>query len=178
MGEDPDGITGVAADPYERLRSCGISLPKPTAPIANYLHAISEGELLFVSGQGPRDAQGRLCTGKVGATVSVEEAYQHARSTGISLLAVLHESLGTLVRVRRIVKLSGMVNAAADFAEHPRVINGCSDLLVEVFGQDIGRHARTAIGVGSLPGQITVEIELIVAVHPPEQGDWRPGRST
>jgi enamine deaminase RidA (YjgF/YER057c/UK114 family) len=103
----------------------------------------------------------------VGATVSVEEAYQHARFTGISLLAVLHESLGTLVRVRRIVKLSGMVNAAADFAEHPRVINGCSDLLVEVFGQDIGRHARSAIGVGSLPGQITVEIELIVAVHPP-----------
>jgi enamine deaminase RidA (YjgF/YER057c/UK114 family) len=102
--------------------------------------------------------------GKVGATVSAEEAYLHARLTTVNLLAVMHETLGSLACVTRIVKVFGMVNATAEFAEHPRVINGCSDLLVAVFGEDIGRHARSAVGMGSLPGQITVEIELVAAV--------------
>ena len=104
-------------------------------------------------------------TGKVGDTVTTQEAYEHARITGINLLAVLQDALGFLIKVRRIVKLLGMVNATADFSEHPRVIDGCSDLLVSVFGDSIGRHARSAVGMNSLPGQITVELELIVALR-------------
>jgi hypothetical protein len=104
-------------------------------------------------------------TGKVGDTVTIQEAYGHARITGINLLAVLQDAVGSLIKVRRIVKVLGMVNAAPDFSEHPRVINGCSDLLVSVFGDAIGRHARSAVGLNSLPGQITVELELIVALH-------------
>lgn len=149
--------------PYERLAALGISLPVAPAPIANFVTYVQEGKLLFLSGQGPNDADGRSHTGKVGADVSVEEAYQHARLTGINLIAVMQDALGDLGRVRRVVKLFGMVNAAPDFAEHPAVINGCSDLLIEVFG-DSGVHARSAVGHGSLPGRITVEIEAIVAI--------------
>jgi enamine deaminase RidA (YjgF/YER057c/UK114 family) len=153
-------------DPYERLKSLGIALPKLHPPVGNFAHAVQHADLLFVSGQGPRDAQGRLHTGKVGATISAPEAYEHARLTGVNLLAVIHETLGSLARVRRVVKLLGLVNASLDFTQHPKVINGCSDLLIDVFGEEMGRHARSAIGVASLPGQITVEIELIVAVYP------------
>jgi enamine deaminase RidA (YjgF/YER057c/UK114 family) len=153
-----------ATDPYERLRALGILLPCPPAPVANFVPAVRTGNLLFVSGQGPVESAGVRHTGKVGATVSTEEAYQHARLTTVNLLAILHQALGSLSRVTRIVKVLGMVNATAEFSEHPRVINGCSDLLVAVFGQDIGKHARSAVGMGSLPGQITVEIELIAAV--------------
>jgi enamine deaminase RidA (YjgF/YER057c/UK114 family) len=103
-------------------------------------------------------------TGKVGDTVTADEAYAHALLVGLNLLSVLHVELGDLSRVKRIVKLLGMVNATPDFADHPRVINGCSDLFVDVFG-DAGRHSRSAVGVGSLPGNITVEIEAIVAIH-------------
>lgn len=149
--------------PYQRLAALGISLPAAPAPIANFVTHVQEGKLLFLSGQGPNDADGRSHTGKVGAGVSVEEAYQHARLTGINLIAVMQDALGDLGRVRRVVKLFGMVNAAPDFAEHPAVINGCSDLLIEVFG-DSGIHARSAVGHGSLPGQITVEIEAVVAI--------------
>ena len=101
--------------------------------------------------------------GKVGAEVSVEDAYTHARQTGLNLLAVAHMALGDLGRVRRVVKLLGMVNGAPTFGDHPKVINGCSDLLVNVFG-DVGRHARSAVGMGSLPGNMTVEIEAILQV--------------
>jgi enamine deaminase RidA (YjgF/YER057c/UK114 family) len=124
---------------------------------------VLEGNLLYLSGQGPSEADGSLHTGKVGAEISAEAAYAHARLTGINLIAVMHEALGDLSRVRRVIKLFGMVNAAPDFADHPSVINGCSDLLIEVFG-DKGIHARSAVGHGSLPGRITVEIEAIVAV--------------
>jgi enamine deaminase RidA (YjgF/YER057c/UK114 family) len=158
--------TSRSNDPYERLKSLSIDLPKLHPPVGNFAHAVQYADLLFVSGQGPRDAQGRLHTGKVGATVSTQEAYEHARLTGVNLLAVIHETLGSLARVRRVVKLLGLVNASLDFTQHPKVINGCSDLLIDVFGTEIGRHARSAIGVASLPGQITVEIELIVAVYP------------
>ncbi|MGN8116628.1 RidA family protein [Labrys sp. 22185] len=149
--------------PYERLAALGIKLPVAPAPIANFVTHVQEGKLLFLSGQGPNHADGRSHTGKVGAGVSVEEAYQHARLTGINLIAVMQDALGDLTRVRRVVKLFGMVNAAPDFAQHPAVINGCSDLFIEVFG-DGGIHARSAVGQGSLPGQITVEIEAIVAI--------------
>lgn len=149
--------------PYERLGALGIILPRAPAPVANFVPAVRTGDLLFLSGQGPV-AAGVRQVGKVGATVSAEEAYQHARLTTVNLLAVMHETLGSLARVTRIVKVLGMVNATAEFAEHPRVINGCSDLLVAVFGEEIGRHARSAVGMASLPGQITVEIELVAAV--------------
>ncbi len=156
------GAAGGGA--VERLNAMGLVLPPPPRPIANFVPAVLEGGLLFVSGQGPITADGNRHTGKVGAEVTPEEAYEHARLVGLNLLAVMHEALGSLGRVRRIVKLLGMVNATPDFAQHPKVINGCSDLLVAVFGDEIGRHARSAVGVGSLPGQITVEIELVAAV--------------
>jgi enamine deaminase RidA (YjgF/YER057c/UK114 family) len=150
--------------PDERLRKLGIVLPPPPRPIANFVPFVQEGSLLFLSGQGPI-VGGVRHTGKVGDTVTTEQAYEHARIAGINLLAVLQSALGSLGRIKRIVKLLGMVNATPDFAQHPLVVNGCSDLLVSVFGTTIGRHARSAIGMSSLPGQITVEMELIVALH-------------
>jgi enamine deaminase RidA (YjgF/YER057c/UK114 family) len=148
--------------PYDRLKALGITLPPPPAPIANFVTHVAEGKLLFLSGQGPTEADGRLHAGKVGADISIAEAYAHARLTGINLIAVMQAALGDLGRVRRIVKLLGMVNAAPDFGEHPAVINGCSDLMSAVFGAR-GIHARSAVGFGSLPNQITVEIEAVVA---------------
>ncbi|WP_184710568.1 RidA family protein [Rhizobium lusitanum] len=159
-----NSTTGRDIDPYKRLEALGIRLPDAPPPIANFVTHVQEGNVLYLSGQGPLGTDGTLCKGKVGTTVSVEEAYGHARLTGINLLAVMHQALGDLNRVKRIVKLLGMVNAEPDFGEHPRVINGCSDLFIEVFGQT-GHHARSAIGVGSLPNNISVEIEAIVALH-------------
>jgi enamine deaminase RidA (YjgF/YER057c/UK114 family) len=150
------------ASPYERLEALGIVLPAAPAPIANFVTHVTEDKLLFLSGQGPSEVDGRLHKGKVGGDVSVEDAYAHARLTGINLIAVLEAALGDLRRVRRIVKLLGMVNAVPDFNDHPAVIDGCSDLMRAVFG-DKGVHARSAVGFGSLPNQITVEIEAIVA---------------
>ncbi|EAS49144.1 possible endoribonuclease, L-PSP family [Aurantimonas manganoxydans SI85-9A1] len=147
--------------PEEKLAELGLTLPPVAAPIANFVTHVEDGSLLYLSGQGPRDHNGQLATGKVGAGVSVEEAYAHAQLTGLNLLAVMKHALGDLGRVERVVKLLGMVNADPLFCDHPKVINGCSDLMVNVFG-DKGRHARSAVGFGSLPGQITVEIEAIV----------------
>lgn len=153
----------MAKTPYDRLLALGIALPTPPPPIANFVPCVQEGGLLFLSGQGPIEPDGTAHTGKVGAGVTVEDAYRHARLTGINLLAAMHAALGDLGRVRQVVKLLGMVNAAPDFTQHPAVINGCSDLFVEVFGE-AGRHARSAVGFASLPMGITVEIEAIVAV--------------
>ena len=153
-----------AAGIYGRLQNAGIVLPAPPRPIANFATHVQEGALLYLSGQGPQEADGRLHTGKVGAAVSVDQAYAHARLVGINLIAVLHGALGDLSRVTRIVRLLGMVNATPDFADHPEVINGCSDLFLEIFGE-AGRHARSAVGLGSLPRNITVEIEAVVAVR-------------
>ena len=152
------------ASPYDRLAQLGIVLPPAPLPVASFVPAVREGNLLFLSGQGPLERDGREHHGKVGREISVEAAYLHARATAINLLAVMHESLGSLDKVRRIVKILGMVNAAPDFAQHPRIINGCSDLMIGVFGEAIGSHARSAVGMASLPGQITVEIEAVVAV--------------
>lgn len=148
--------------PYARLAALGIVLPEAPSPIANFVTHVTEGKLLFLSGQGPSEANGTLHTGKVGADVSVADAYAHARLTGINLIAVMHAALGDLGRVRRVVKLLGMVNATPEFSDHPAVINGCSDLMNEVFGER-GIHARSAVGFASLPNQITVEIEAVVA---------------
>ena len=149
--------------PYERLERLGITLPEAPPPIGSFVTHVIDGKLMFLSGQGPREADGTLHRGKVGDTVTTEEAYAHARLTAVNLLSVMHHALGDLGRVRRIVKVLGMVNAEEGFADHPAVINGCSDLLMEVFG-DNGPHARSAVGVASLPGQITVEVEAVIAI--------------
>ena len=145
----------------QRLDELGIELPPVTAPTASYVSAVRTGNLVFLSGSGP-GVDGRVPTGKVGGDVTTEEAAAHARQVGVNLLAVLQEELGDLDRARRVVKLLGMVNAVPEFTEHSQVINGCSDLLVEVFGAG---HARSAVGVGSLPLGMTVEIEAIVEVE-------------
>ena len=142
----------------ERLNELGIELPPVPAPAGNYVHAVRTGNLLYLAGKGPGEA-----TGKVGGGISVEEAYRYARETGLVLIAVMRRELGSLDRVNRIVKVLGMVNAVPEFGRQPQVVNGCSDLFVEVFGEK-GRHARSAVGMGSLPGGIPVEIEAIVEV--------------
>jgi len=146
-----------------RLKELGLVLPKLGTPVANYLPYRLAGNLLFLAGQGPRDETGRQLTGKLGADISVDEGYRRARLVGLGLLAAMRQALGTLDRVDYIVKLLGMVNATPDFNDSPKVINGCSDLFVEVFG-DAGRHARSAVGHVMLPNQISVEIEGVVAV--------------
>jgi enamine deaminase RidA (YjgF/YER057c/UK114 family) len=146
-----------------RLRELGIELPPPAKPAANYVSAAVSGNLLYLSGQGPRASDGTYLTGKVGADVSLDEAYDRARRVGLGLLSTAQKELGTLDRVRRVVKLLGMVNAVPAFTQHPAVINGCSDLLVDVFGE-AGRHARSAVGMASLPLNISVEIEAIFEI--------------
>ena len=146
-----------------RLKELGIVLPSVPTPVANYVPFRLAGGLLFLSGQGPRDEKGGQLTGKVGKDVSVEEAYRRARLIGLGLLAATRLALGTLDRVDFVVKLLGMVNAVPEFGDHPKVINGCSDLLVEVLGER-GRHARSAVGMGSLPNNITVEIEAVMRI--------------
>lgn len=164
MNQPLSASGALPGTPYERLASLGIELPPAPPPVANFLTHVREGNMLYLSGQGPRETDGYLHAGKVGGEVGVDQAYAHARLTGINLIAVMQNALGDLSRVKRVVKLLGMVNATADFADHPTVINGCSDLLIEVFGE-AGQHARSAVGFGSLPGNITVEIEAIIAVE-------------
>lgn len=149
-----------------RLAALGIRLPLVPTPIANFAVARRTGQLLFLSGQGPLNDSGDLHRGKVGHDVSVQDAYQHARLTGLNLLAVAQQALGSLDRVVVVVKLLGMVNATADFEDHPKVINGCSDLLVQVFGEEIGRGASSSVGMHSLSGNQTVEIEAIFEIAP------------
>jgi enamine deaminase RidA (YjgF/YER057c/UK114 family) len=151
------------APPEARLARLGLILPPPPRPVANFVTHVRQGDLLFLSGQGPVGPDGRASTGRVGAGISVEQAYADARLTGLNLIAVMRAALGDLGRVARVVKLFGMVNAAPDFTRHPAVIDGASDLMLAVFGE-AGRHARSAVGMGSLPGGITVEIEAVVAV--------------
>ena len=144
----------------ERLKQLGIVLPKVPTPVANYVPYRLAGNLLFLSGQGPRDENGNNLTGKVGAEISMEEAYKRARRIGLGLLAATRQALGSLDRVEAVLKVLGMVNAVPDFGDHPKVINGFSDLMVSVFGEG-GRHARSAVGMGSLPMNIPVEVEAI-----------------
>jgi enamine deaminase RidA (YjgF/YER057c/UK114 family) len=146
----------------QRIIDLGLELPPVPTPAANYANAVRVGNLVFLSGTVPVMPGGTIPKGKVGADVTTDEAVEHARRVGLNLLAVLKQEVGDLDRVRRVVKLLGMVNAVPDFNEHSRVINGCSDLFVEIFGE---RHARSAIGVGSLPFGITVEIEAIFEVE-------------
>ena len=156
---------GAGMSAEARLKELGIVLPSLGTPIANYLPYRLAGNILYLSGQGPRDESGKQLTGKLGKDISIEEGYQRARLVGLGLLAAMRDALGSLDRVDYIVKLLGMVNAVPDFNDSPKVINGCSDLFVDVFG-DAGRHARSAVGNVMLPNQISVEIEGIVAVKP------------
>ncbi|BCP51979.1 hypothetical protein K32_05960 [Kaistia sp. 32K] len=160
-----DPISRATGSVQDRLRALKIELPSPPAPVGSFVPHVREGNLLFLSGQGPTRADGFLHQGRVGDDVTPEEAYDHARVTGLNLLAVMQEALGSLDRVRRVVKLFGMVNAVPEFGAHPQVINGCSDLFLAVFGAEKGRHARSAVGMASLPNRITVEIEAVVAVE-------------
>ena len=145
----------------EKLKTMGIELPSPPTPLANYVPAVKTGNLVFLSGHGPLKNDGTMIVGKVGAELSPEEGYQAARQVALALLASLKNEIGDLDRVQRVVKLLGMVNCPPEFKDHPKIINGASDLLVEIFG-DKGKHARSAVGMGSLPGNIAVEIEMIV----------------
>jgi enamine deaminase RidA (YjgF/YER057c/UK114 family) len=147
----------------KRLQELGIKLPAVPTPVANYVPYRIAGGMLYLSGQGPRDANGNHLTGQVGGPVSVEEGYKRARLVGLGLLAVARHALGSLDRIEMVVKLLGMVNGVPGFGDQPKVINGCSDLFVEVLGE-AGRHARSAVGMGSLPSDISVEIEAIMAV--------------
>ena len=150
--------------PEERLNARGLELPIPPTPVANYVPAVRCGNLIFLSGHGPNQPNGRQWRGKVGQEFDLEEAKGAAQACVLNLLASLRTQIGELSRVRRIVKLLGMVNCTPDFASQPQVINGASDLLVDLFG-DRGRHARSAVGMAALPGNIPVEIEMIVEVE-------------
>ncbi len=153
-----------APDPEAKLREMGLTLPAAAPPVANYVRAVRTGNLVFLAGHGECSAEGRL-TGKIGSERTIEEGYASARRVGLCLLASLKQEIGDLRKVTRIVKVLGMVQSAPDFTDHPRVINGFSDLMVAVFG-DRGRHARSAVGMVALPANISVEIEMIVEVAP------------
>ncbi|SFK80505.1 RidA family protein [Falsiroseomonas stagni] len=146
-----------------RLAELGLELPNPPVPLANYVPWRIGGGLLFLSGVGPRRADGSSITGVLGAGMSVEEGYAAARLCGLNLLTNMRAALGSLDRVDTILKVLGMVRGTLDFGGHPEVINGCTDLFVEVFG-DNGRPARSAVGMGSLPRGIAVEIEAVVLI--------------
>jgi enamine deaminase RidA (YjgF/YER057c/UK114 family) len=149
-----------------RLKELGITLPQPATPLANYVGAVRVGNLLFVSGHGPDRTDGKpMARGKVGRELTVEQAYQVARTVGLSLLATTRTQLGSLDKVKRVVKVLGMVNSADDFGDQPKVINGFSDLMVQVFGEAMGKHARSAVGMAALPMGIPVEIEMILEVE-------------
>ena len=147
-----------------KLTQMGLKLPAAGKPVANYVPAVRTGNLIFLSGHGPVLDDGSLITGKVGADLTLDEGYNAARQVALILLASLKSEIGDLDKVRRVVKLLGMVNCAPDFVDQPAVINGASDLLVEIFG-DKGRHARSAVGMNALPMNIAVEIEMIVEIE-------------
>lgn len=148
-----------------KLKELGINLPEVPGPIGNFVPGVLHNGLLYMSGEGPLIDLQTSATGVVGQDVSVEEAYQHARLTGLAMLSSVRRLLGSLDRVERILSVHGMVNAVPDFKQHPKVMNGFSDLMVQLFGEN-GRHARAAVGMGSLPDGITVEVTAIFAVRP------------
>ena len=144
-----------------RLQELQLELPPAPKPMGVYKPIVTAGGLAYVSGHGPLRADGSLIAGRVGDDLSLEEGKAAARQTGLAILATLRANLGSLDRVKRVIKVLGMVNSTADFAEHPKVINGCSELFAEIWGADDGVGARSAVGMGSLPGNIAVEIEAI-----------------
>jgi enamine deaminase RidA (YjgF/YER057c/UK114 family) len=167
VGSTPLAAQDTGETPYNpeaKLAALGINIPEAADPVANYVNAVRVGNLIFLAGKGPKKEDGTYITGKLGADLTIEEGYAAARLTGMNQLAVLKAELGNLNKVKRLVKVLGMVNATPDFENQPEVINGYSDLMVEVFG-DRGKHARAAVGMGSLPRGIAVEVEMIVEVY-------------
>lgn len=160
----PAPVRAAGFDPEGKLKALGIELPTPPDPVANYVRTVRTGNLVFTAGHGPVRPDGTYFKGKLGSDLTVEEGYAASRLTAVALLASLKKELGDLSKVRRIVKVTGMVNSDPEFTDQPRVINGCSDLLVEVFGER-GKHARAAVGMASLPMGIAVEIEMVVEVE-------------
>jgi enamine deaminase RidA (YjgF/YER057c/UK114 family) len=153
-----------AQTPEQKLKEKGIVLPSPSKPVANYVNAVRTGNLIFLAGKGPKKTDGTDITGKVGKDLTVEEGYEAAKWVAINQLAALKAEIGDLSKVKRIVKVLGMVNCESSFTDHPKVINGFSDFMVEIFG-DKGKHARSAVGMSSLPNNIAVEVEMIVEVE-------------
>jgi len=149
--------------PEAKLASMGLSLPEIPQPVANYVPFKVNGNTLYLSGQGPRRSDGAFIVGKVVKDVTAAQAYEHAKLVGLGLLAAAKMAAGDLGKIE-VLKVLGMVNAVPDFTDHPKVINGCSDLFVEVLGER-GRHARSAVGMGSLPMNISVEIEAVMRIH-------------
>lgn len=149
----------------QRVLDLGLVLPPVPAPVGNFIPWRRYGNLLYLSGQGPRRPDGSISVGKVGLDCTLEQANADARLVGLQILASIRAAVGSLDRVECVVKLLGMVNAVPEFENHPKVINGCSDLLIDVFGES-GRHARSAVGMGSLPHGMTVEVEAIIAISP------------
>jgi len=155
-------VSTVTAQDYEaRIVELGIELPKPGSPVANYVKATVAGNMVYLAGHGPTAPDGGYVVGKVGKDLTENEGYQAARLTGLAMLSTLKNTIGDLNRVNRIVKVLGMVNCTEDFENQPEVINGFSDLMVEVFGKN-GKHARSAVGMYALPRNIAVEVEMIV----------------
>jgi enamine deaminase RidA (YjgF/YER057c/UK114 family) len=148
----------------QKLTSMGLVLSTPTKPVANYVKAVRTGNLLFLAGHVSTRADGSPITGKLGRDMTVEQGYEAAKATTVSLLSTLKAELGELSRIRRIVKVTGFVNSTPDFPDQPKVINGCSDLLVALFGEK-GKHARSAVGMAALPSNYAVEIEMVVEVE-------------
>ncbi len=148
----------------DKLKEMGVTLPQPSAPVANYVNAVRVGNLLFLAGKGPSRPEGGYVTGKLGADLTIEQGYEAAKLAAIQHLGVIKAELGSFDKVKRLVKVKGMVNCTPDFTDQPEVINGYSDFMVEVFG-DKGKHARAAVGMGSLPRGIAVEVELVVEVE-------------
>ena len=149
----------------ERLRRLGIKLPEPPQAVAVYVPAVRVGEMLYASGHGPSREDGTPIVGKVGGELSLNQGYEAARRVGIGMLSTVRNTIGSLDQVVRLVKVLGMVNCTSDFSQQPQVINGFSELMVEVFGPDAGKAARSAVGMGSLPGNIAVEIEAIFQIR-------------
>ena len=148
----------------KKIEELGIQLQKPVKPVANYVTTVQTGNLVFTSGHGPIGDDGQLILGQLGTDMDIEGGYQAARAVGIGLLSTLKATLGSLDRIKKVVKLVGFVNSSADFKDRPAVVNGASDLFVEIFG-DKGRHARSAVGMVQLPDGIAVEVEMIVEVE-------------
>ena len=155
---------GQSIDFEKKLKELGIELIPPTKPMANYVKAVRSGNLIFLAGHGPTRADGTNITGKVGKDLSIEQGIEAARITAVSLLSTLKNEIGDLKKVKRIVKVNAWVNCNSEFTDQPKVVNGCSDLLVEVFGEK-GKHARAALGANALPMGIAVEIEMVVEVE-------------
>ena len=148
-----------------RIQELGLELPPPPKPGGVYKPVVIVGNLAYVSGHGPLKADGTMITGRVGVDTDLEGGYASARQTGLAILSTLRSQLGSLDRVKRVIKTLGMVNASADFGQHPQVINGFSELMRDVFGEENGVGARSAVGMGSLPGNITTEVEVILELQ-------------